>query len=731
MRKSGHTTRKKGGSTMLRKILTYVLLAGAALLTGLLVYAIVILAGNYVIDNEKLVLNNSSSLVDESGNLITRVYVENRQPVSIDEIPEHVQEAFVAVEDSRFYEHSGIDYRSIGRAVYRNILAGGKAEGGSTITQQLTKNVFLTNEKSWLRKIKEVFISLNLERRYSKDEILEMYLNQIYFGHGAYGLQTASNLYFNKDVSELTLEEGALLAGLPKAPNSYSPINNEESSKERRDLILTLMQNQGFITADESVRAKGKTIALDIQNPVKDEALYTYIDMVMAEAQNRYQLSQEELMTGGYRIVVPMDQSMQKTTYEKLQNDVYFPEGNEDAQASVMLMDSESGGVLAVQGGRDYVRLGLNRVNVKRQPGSTFKPISVYAPALESGAWSPYSMLRDERLAYGDYRPQNYNKQYQGEMTMYDALVQSANAPAVWLLNELGVNRSLDMVSKFGFKISDHKLGIALGGLEEGVTPYQLTRAYRAFNEEGRIIEPYFIKEIYDHTGEQIGKASPVQTEVISKQNAWNMTRMLESVVTDGTATAGTAQTQIAGKTGTTTYPGVPGATMDAWFVGYTPNVVGAVWMGYDSTTKDHYLKEGSAYPTVLFKDIVNELPSERLDVAFEKPEDVDDLAPPVPLLAVEDLEASMRLGGKGLLSVDLTWTASDDERVRYNIYEVHNGERELIESNVTGGSHTLSRLNPFSSKTYEVVPYDNQAGIEGEASNVAEAEFNLGFSMN
>ncbi|MGN7311656.1 PBP1A family penicillin-binding protein [Alkalicoccobacillus gibsonii] len=715
---------------MFKRIVTYVVLAISALLAGLLVYAIVILAGNYVIDNEKLVMNNSSSLVDESGELITRLYVENRQPVSIDEIPEHVQEAFVAVEDNRFYEHSGIDFRAIGRAIFRNIESGGKAEGGSTITQQLTKNVFLTNEKSWLRKVKEVLISINLERRYSKDEILQMYLNQIYFGHGAYGLQTASKLYFNKDVSELTIDEGAMLAGLPKAPNSYSPINDPERSKERRDLILTLMENQGFITAEESVRLKGKTIALDVQTTIENEAMYTYIDMVMEEAENRYHLSQEELMTGGYQIVVPMNKSLQQSTYDKLQDPIYFPEENEDAEATVMMMDSESGGVLAVQGGRNYVRLGLNRVNVMRQPGSTFKPISVYTPALESGAYSPYSMLRDERLAYNDFMPKNYNNQYSGEMTMYGALVQSANAPAVWLLNEIGVNRSLQKIGEFGFKISDRGLSIALGGLKEGVTPFELVKAYRAFNEEGRIIEPYFIKELYDRSGEKIGGASPVQTEVMSKQNAWNMTRMLQSVVKDGTAKAGTSQTPIAGKTGTTTYPAVPGATMDAWFVGYTPTVVGAVWMGYDSTTKTQYLKEGSSYPTVLFKNIVNDLPDEMRNVAFEKPDDVEDLAPPIPLLAVDDLKATMRVGGKGLLTVDLEWTPSDDERVRYNIYEVHKGEKELIASDVQGGSYAHSRLNPFSSKSYEVVPYDENAGIEGEASNIAEADFDIGFSF-
>ena len=214
----------------------------AVFLIGLLGYLGILLAGNYVIDEKKLVMNSATQLVDEDGKLITKLYFENRDPISIDDIPDHVKEAFVATEDSRFYEHHGLDIKAIGRALYRDILAGKKVEGGSTLTQQLAKNVFLTNDKSWLRKTKEAVIAINLERNYSKDKILEMYLNQIYFGHGAYGIQSASMLFFNKPASELSIEEGAMLAGIPKAPSTYSPINHPEKSKERRDLVLTLME---------------------------------------------------------------------------------------------------------------------------------------------------------------------------------------------------------------------------------------------------------------------------------------------------------------------------------------------------------------------------------------------------------------------------------------------------------------------------------------------------------
>ncbi|MDV2686292.1 PBP1A family penicillin-binding protein [Alkalihalophilus lindianensis] len=714
---------------LLKRLSIGIIIVLSTVLIGLVGYLFILLAGNFAIDNEKLVMNTTTSLVDENGELLTKLYIENRELVSIDDIPDHVEEAFVAIEDARFYEHQGVDFRAIGRAIYRDILAGAKVEGGSTITQQLAKNVFLSNEKTWLRKTKEVMIAMNLERKYSKEELLEMYLNRIYFGHGAYGVQAASKLYFNKPVNELSVDEGALLAGLPKAPNSYSPISNPDRSKQRRDVVLTVMERRGYISAEEAVRYKGRTIAVDHNKITENDAYLTYIDMVLDEAAETYQLTNEEVLSGGYRIVVPMSQTLQQSTYDRIRNDDYFPDGNEEAEAAAVFMDVKTGGILAVQGGREYVRRGLNRVESKRQPGSAFKPLAVFAPALEEGQYGPYSMLRDEALTYGgDYTPRNSNGEYSGQVTMYDAITHSTNAPAVWLLNELGVKKSTSFLEQLGMKVPDKGLSIALGGLEEGVTPFEMMKAYRAFANQGKMIEPHFISAIYDRNGELIGRANEEETEVVSEQTAWYMTRMLESVVKEGTAKSGTVDTPLAGKTGTTSFPGVEGGTMDAWFVGYTPSVVGSVWMGYDLTTTDNYLLGGSSYPTVMMKDILNDLEPTLKNVAFEKPEVVDELLPPVRLATVNDLSAKLQMGGRGLMSVELDWTGSKDERVYYHVYEVHKGERERLATVVGDSNYVVSRFNPFSSKTYEVAPVDSLTNQEGDPSNRAEAEFSLGF---
>ncbi|MED1600647.1 PBP1A family penicillin-binding protein [Alkalihalophilus marmarensis] len=715
---------------LLKRISFAIIVVLSTVLIGLVGYLVILLAGNFAVDNEKLVMSATTSLVDEEGELLTKLYIENREIVSIDDIPDHVEQAFVAIEDARFYEHQGIDFRAIGRAVYRDILAGAKVEGGSTITQQLAKNVFLSNEKTWLRKTKEVMIAMNLERKYSKDEILEMYLNRIYFGHGAYGVQAASKLYFNKPVSELTVDEGALLAGLPKAPNSYSPISNPERSKQRRDVVLSVMEQRGYITAEESVRYKGRTIAVDHNKITENEAFLTYIDMVLEEAERKYQLSSQEVLSGGYKIVVPMNQKLQQSAFERLQNDDYFPDGNEGAEAAAVFMDVETGGVLAAQGGREYVRRGLNRVESKRQPGSAFKPLAVFAPALEEGDYGPYSMLRDEPLTYGDYSPRNLNGEYSGQITMYDAITNSTNAPAVWLLNELGVKESTRFLEHLGLDIPDKGLSIALGGLEEGVTPLEMAKAYRVFAGNGKVVDPYFISEIYDRNGELVGRANQTETEVISPQTAWYMTRMLESVVKEGTARSGNVETPLAGKTGTTTFPGVEGGTMDAWFVGYTPTVVGSVWIGYDTTTTDQYLLGGSSYPTVMMKDIINDLDDPLKNVAFKKPDQAEELLPPVRLAQVEDLSAKLQMGGGGLMSVELDWTGSDDERVYYHVYEIYKGERERLATVRGNSEYIVSRFNPFSTKQYEVTPVDSVTNQEGDPSNRAEAEFNFGFGF-
>jgi len=687
------------------------------ILFSLVGYLLIIYAGNYVIDEKKLVMDSATKLVNQDGQLVTKLYKENRDLISIEEVPLHVKQSFIAVEDVRFYQHHGIDVKAILRALYKDILAGGKVEGGSTITQQLAKNIFLSNDKTLLRKTKEVIIAINLENKYSKEKLLEMYLNRIYFGHGAYGIQAASKLYFNKPISELTVEEGALLAGIPKAPSTYSPIVNLEKSKERRDLILSLMEKNEFLTPEETVRYQGKTVSLQLHEFVQEPSLLTYIDMVFSEAKEKYSLSNEEVLRGGYTITVPLNQKIQETAYELFQDSSYFRGTDEGVEGAFILLDNQTGGVLASIGGRNYVKKGLNRVHVKRQPGSTIKPLAVYGPALEEKRFEPYSLLVDKQLSYQGYSPKNYNGVYRNKISMYDALLESANAPAVWTLNDLGIETGKKYLNKSGIAIPDDGLAIALGGLEVGISPFDMAKAYRAFVAGGKIVTPHVISKIVDRNGKVVGETQNNEVIVFSKQTAWYMTRMLEGVVESGTATFGNYQGALAGKTGTTNFPLKENATKDAWFVGFTPSVVGAVWMGYDRTDVEHYLTGGSSYPTKLFKDILSKSIDHK-ETAFTIPQDVEELESPIRLQEVTDLTASLSFKPLGLFTVSLNWTAASDKRVKYRIYEKNGTNLHYIDTVEGEGSYELENVNVFSLPTLCVVPYNDQTDEEGVISN-------------
>ncbi|MRG86950.1 transglycosylase domain-containing protein [Salinibacillus xinjiangensis] len=692
----------------------------STLLLGVIGYLIIIIGGKMVVDDRGFVFSEATVIETAEGVEVATLYSENRTFIPIDQIPKHVQNAFIAIEDQRFYEHAGVDMVSVGRALYKDILALEKVEGASTITQQLVKNLFLTNDKSWLRKTKEVMGAIYLERTLSKPKILEYYLNEIYFGHGVYGIEKAAQFYFGKSVSELTLSEGAMLAAIPKSPTHYSPIDHPEQVKERRNLVLASMQDLNMIDAQEMTSLQGRTTEINQGEQVERPWIESYVDLVLKEMEDKYHISAKEVYRGGYKIVTGINPTIQKVAYEHFQNDQYFNGSTEGMEGVFILMDQETGAIVAALGGRQFERGDLNRVFVKRQPGSIFKPLAVYGPALETGDYHPYSLLVDEKLTYGEtYTPENFNDVYEGRVSMYDAVKDSKNATAVWLLNEMGVPFAKQYLSSMGMKIPDKNLSIALGGLTEGITPLDMVKAYRAFAHKGSTVEPYTILKVKNRDDEILEKAEIQEKEVFHPQTAWNMTKMLQAVVKSGTGSSGNFPKALAGKTGSTEHPHHPKAYKDVWFTGYTPQFVGAVWMGYDRTDEDHYVKSGSRMPTELMKDILTEVDKEQnLASHFKQPDNVHDLPDPISLPEITDLHAEKTFGFFKGVSAKLTWTPVEDERVVYHVYQRTNDGSERIGTVEGQGEFQDFDLRMFDEKTYYVIPYNPLTKQEGKRSN-------------
>lgn len=705
-----------------------ILSLGIIFVLALIAYTSIIYGGKLIIDEEKLVISPPTTIETKDGEIIWYLYEEYRVPVDLQQVPEHVQNAFVSIEDKRFYSHAGVDFRSVVRALYRDIVARSKVEGGSTLTQQLAKNLFLTNDKSWLRKIKEAMIALYLEREFTKDEILEMYLNVVYFGQGQYGIEAAANKYFNKSVEDLTLAEGALLAGMVKAPNGYSPIDHVEKAKDRRNVVLTTMSENDYITADEAKVAQEKEVELNITQRKVNPAYHAFVDIAIQEAAELYGISLEELRRSRYRIISSLDETAQTIAFEQFQQDDFFPgKDKEDVEGAFVMMDQETGELVAAIGGRHFKSGDYNRVvRPLGQPGSTMKPIAVYAPALESEQFNPYSILPDELQDWDGIPVRNYNNQYDGEVSFYNALINSKNTSSVWLLNEIGIDYAKSYLKKMNIHIEDNNVRIALGGLKEGISPLQLVESYRTFVHGGEIIEAHAIVEIVNRDGETVASADPTTGDVFSDQVAWNMTEMLRQVVQSGTGQSGYYPHELAGKTGTTQHPNVEGKSKDAWFVGYTPEYVTALWMGYDDISEEnHYLTGGSAYPTQLTKKILTEMDQQKsLITSFTKPEHVQALAEPIELPVINDLSSSFVFGGLKIIKGKLQWTGTEDKRVVYRIYEENGNEHKQIGEVHGEYEFIIDKFSLFDTNSYFVVPYDPLTEKEGEASNVVQLSF-------
>ncbi|MBO0961842.1 PBP1A family penicillin-binding protein [Neobacillus sp. MM2021_6] len=573
-------------------------------------------------------LSQPTVIYDHTGKVASNVATNRTKGVKIEELPKYVPHAVVAIEDERFYEHSGFDVKGIARAFFSNLFAGRVTGGGSTLTQQLTKNALLSPERTYKRKAEELFLAVKIEKVYSKAEILQMYINQVYFGSNSWGISSASKKYFNKDIKDVSISEAAMLAGLLHAPNYLNPYNNYDLAMKRRNVVLGKMKELGFISSQEYNTAKKEKIRLQDGGGSFVERKYPYyVDAVLNEAISKYGLTQEEILTRGYRIYTEMDQNLQAQLEKVYSNDSLFPrgKGNTLVQSGSVLMDPASGGVRALVGGRgEHVFRGFNRATqLQAQPGSAIKPLAVYTPALENG-YTYSSELVDEPTSFGNYKPENFTKTFQGKVQLYKALEESLNVPAVWLLNEIGLNKGIDSLKRFGIPTvkEDKNLAIALGGMSKGVSPLQMANAFSTFANGGKRQDHHLITKIVGPTGKTIAEREAKTTNVTSKKVADEMTSMLLNVVESGTGkNAHIPHMEIAGKTGSTQLPfGDVNGTKDQWMVGYTPNIVGAIWIGYDQTDRVHYLPSSSSSNVVpIFKEIMREtlplLPKESFDV--------------------------------------------------------------------------------------------------------------------
>lgn len=560
-------------------------------------------------------------VLDRNGKPASQLSSSTIDPVTVSRMPKTLTDAVIAVEDRRFYHHPGVDVQAVTRALGRDILKGGYSEGGSTITQQLAKNLFLNQEKTIRRKLREAAYAVKIDMTLTKDEILETYLNSIYFGEGIWGVQGAAKLYFGKSVEQLTLSESALLAALPKAPSRYSPLKNEEQALERRNTVLRLMRDQGKIT--EQDYAAAAAAPLGIVPAGNGESLkgrhQAYVDVVIGEAVELYGFTEEQLLTGGLRITTELDPAVQQAVTEVYANDGLFPasKDNVPVQSGAVVLDQGTGGIRAVAGGRgEGVFRGFNRATqMKRQPGSSFKPVAVYGPALEKG-YAMDSVLYDGPLDINGYRPEDWDHSTRGAVTMTEAVIKSWNIPPVWLLNEIGIDSGLQFAAKLGIGLpkQDRQLGIALGGLSEGVSPLQMAQAFSAFANQGLLNRARTIVKIETAEGHVLVEAKPEPVRVMKPSTAAEMTVMLQQAVAQGTGKNAAMNRPVAGKSGTTQLPdqqefaGLDGnAAKDAWFVGYTPELTAAIWVGYDRTDRNHYLTtSGGAVPAVLFREILS-----------------------------------------------------------------------------------------------------------------------------
>ncbi len=568
----------------------------------------------------------ATRVLSTEGKVIGEFFVEKRLPITLAEIPPYLKQAVIAVEDQHFYNHAGIDWRGVLRASVRDLLAGRIVEGGSTITQQLAKLLFLDSERTLRRKLKEALLALQIERRYRKEEILALYLNQIYLGSGAYGVEAAASIYFGKHVWELDLSQCALIAGLSRAPSLYSPLVHPDRALARRALVLKRLRETDAITEDQHRSALDKPLQLAPSHGSGGSSLY-FVDYLRPQLEEA--LGENLVYRGGLTVQTALRESWQRIAEQALANGLNALEqrhggggaGREAPQGAVVILDAATGMIRAMVGGRDYGTSQFNRAfQAERQPGSAFKPI-IYAYALERG-YSPSDRIYDGPVSYPQpngtrWEPRNYSGRFEGEMTLRHALEVSQNIVAIKLLERLGPTSVVEFAHKLGMQSNlQPNLSLALGTSE--VSLLELASAYQVFAHGGIWVQPSGIIDVLDANGRSLWKPVPGSSLVCGQQTASVLTDMLTGVIQRGTGKAASRLAwPLAGKTGTTEN------LRDAWFVGYSPSMVASVWVGYDSGQELGPRETGAQAALPIWIEVMEKVLPETPPDSFEKPERV------------------------------------------------------------------------------------------------------------
>ena len=545
-----------------------------------------------------------SRMYSEDGEIIGEFFRERREIVPLSRIPQHLQNAFIAIEDRRFYQHPGIDLRRIFKAAWIDITTWSAAGGGaSTITQQLARHLFLTLEQTISRKLKEMMLAVQIEKRYSKREILEMYLNQIYFGRGVYGVGEAASFYFGKDIAEITLAESALLAGIPRSPARYSPLYHLENAQKRKEVVLEKMLELGFLSQEEKGTALEEVI--QIVGGEKKQKIYTvhaapyFVERIRQKVEEKY--GYERFWRGGLRIYTTLDLELQAAA-EKAVVD-YLKEN--DFQGSLVAMDPHTGFIKALVGGRDFAESQFNRATqAYRQTGSAFK-IFTYTTAIDGRKFNPVTPFFDAPIAFerrkkvgksgeireegGFWSPQNYEKYYWGKVYLWQMFAHSINVSSVRLLEKVGVGKVVDYTHRMGVESRlNHDLTLTLG--TSGMTLLELVRGYATIANYGIRTNPIFVHRIEDYEGNVLEEKFPQGEIVLSPETSFVMIDLLKKTIDYGTGRRVRwleFERPCGGKTGTVGWPGEENTdkTMDAWFVGFTPDLIAGVWIGKDDGT--------------------------------------------------------------------------------------------------------------------------------------------------